>query len=652
MMRSRIFWQVYFGSVLLALPALAGGLAGRWGAGIAVALIAGLFVAARIVRPLASVTDQGSTGREAIESAFRKAHELEQQVEACSREQLNEERCRDLVENANDIIFTTDIEGRFHSLNLAGERAMGYTQDEARAMSIFDVVAPEYRKLVRQLTGQMLTNNSGITYEIDIVTRDGQRMTLEVSARLVTPHDSLPTGVQAIARDITERRLTDVRLRHNSLHDPLTGLPNRALFFSHLETAAERRARRPNYEFAILLLDVDRFKVVNDSLGHQSGDRLLVALSERLKNCVRSGDTVARFGGDEFTVLLDDISGLSAAVHTTERILAAFAMPLKLDGHDIFSSASIGIALSSAESKPEDLVRDADTAMYRAKFSGKARYQVFDPAMHLRATNLLRIETDLRLALDRSELEVYYQPIISLTNNCIVGFEALLRWNHPTRGRIAPSEFVPIAEETGLIIPIGRWVLREACDELRKWNDLGLDASHLVMSVNLSVKQFSQPDLANDVAQTLRAAGVPAHCLNLEITESAIVENAEAAHSLLAALKEVGVTLSTDDFGTGYSSLSYLHRFPIDRLKIDRSFVCDLIEHSQNAEIVRTIITLGASLGMEVVAEGIETVEQLEFLRKHGCPYGQGFLFSEPVPGRAAAMMLERKPTIVSVASV
>ena len=357
---------------------------------------------------------------------------------------------------------------------------------------------------------------------------------------------------------------------------------------------------------------------------------------------------MARFGGDEFTVLLDEVAGISGAVHTTNRILEAIAKPLNIDGHDIFTSASIGIALSSPDSKPEDLVRDADTAMYRAKFSGKARYQVFDPAMHLRAANLLRIETDLRLALDRSE----FRGSLS-TYRCAGGMTALSASRHCYAGIIRPgaglrlSEFIPIAEETGLIIPVGQWVLREACSELRRWIDAGIADPQLAMSVNLSVKQFAQPDLADDVAQMLHDSGIPPNCLTLEMTESAIVENAEAAHTLLSSLKEVGVMLATGDFGTGYSSLSYLHRFPIDRPKIDRSFVCDLKEFSQNAEIVRTIITLGASLGMDVVAEGIETAEQLEFLRKHGCPTtDKDFSFRNRYLARLRPGLLEQRSTM------
>jgi Amt family ammonium transporter len=552
--------------------------------------------------------------------------------------QREKERYRDLVENANDIIFTTDLEGRCLSLNKAGERVTGYSQEEARNISIFQLIAPEYHQMVRNVTHERRGISPRRTYEIEILARDGRRLTLEINSRLII-QDMVPAGVHSVARDITERKLSEARLRHNALHDALTGLPNRTLFFSHLEAAVERNKDHDHF-FAVLLLDIDRFKVVNDSLGHLAGDRFLIAVAERLKNCVRQTDTVARFGGDEFTVLLTDISGDVEATQITERLLVALAEPLSIDGHEIFSSASVGIAFPFAKAKPEDLLREADIAMYLAKFSGKARYEIFNPRMHYRATNRLSIETDLRRALERGEFELHYQPIISLDSGGVVEFEALVRWRHPQRGLLSPVEFVPVAEETGVVLQLGLWVLREACTQLKKWQDEGLHDGSLGMSVNISVKQLAQEDFAAHVSEILAVTGINPSRLNLEITESAIAQNAQAAHAMLSSLKDLGVGLSTDDFGTGYSSLSYLHRFPISGLKIDRSFIRNIEANGESAEIVRSIAMLGNSLSLNVIAEGVENAEQVKFLQTLGCQHAQGFFFSKPVPSEEAGTLL------------
>jgi len=569
---------------------------------------------------------------------------LEEHIAELERQK---ERYTDLVENANDIIFTLDLDGRFVSLNKAGERITGYGLDEARKMRVYDVIAAENHELVRQMLSQKLDGSPRTTYEIEVRARDGTQLSLEVSSRLIF-QDSKAVGVQGIARDITERRSSEARLRHNALHDALTGLPNRTLFFSQLESATERQKRHDEVHFAVLLLDLDRFKIVNDSLGHLAGDRLLVAAAEKVKRCVRSVDTVARFGGDEFTVLLSDISNINEAVHVTERILAEFTKPVDIDGHEIFSSVSVGVAIATPDTVPEALLREADTAMYVAKFSGRARYQVFDPSMHRRARNLLTIENELRRALDRGEFELRYQPIVSLSGGEIVGFEALLRWRHSERGLVGPSEFIPIAEDTGLIVPIGRWVLREACTQLMRWRKDGFHRDDLIISVNLSVKQLVQQDFAEEVARIIRETGVSPSFLNLEITESAIIGNPDTALKVLSDLKQLGVRLSTDDFGTGYSSLSYLHRFPISQLKIDRSFICNMNTRGESAEIVRTILTLGRSLGMEVVAEGVENQAQLTLLREFQCELAQGYLFSEPVTDVAAGELLAKSHSFQS----
>jgi diguanylate cyclase (GGDEF)-like protein len=383
--------------------------------------------------------------------------------------------------------------------------------------------------------------------------------------------------------------------------------------------------------FAVLFLDLDRFKNINDSLGHTHGDLLLVAFAERLERTLRPIDTLARFGGDEFAILLSGMTDATDAVRVAQRIQDELSQPFVLDKNSAFATASIGIALSSSGyDRPDDILRDADIAMYRAKENGKARYELFDHGMHARAVSRLQLESDLRQAIEQKEFCVYYQPIISLQTGRLAGFEALVRWNHPRRGLVAPADFIPVAEETGLIVPIGQWVLNEACAQVRQWQIDSPSHRSLSLSVNLSARQVAQPDLLQRIKDALETSKLNPHCLKLEITESVVMENAEAAAQMFKQLRSLGVQLSIDDFGTGYSSLSYLHRFPLNYLKIDRSFVMRLTTDNDNA-IVRTISTLARNLGMEVIAEGIETEEQFQQLKMLGCEYGQGYLFSRPV---------------------
>jgi len=453
--------------------------------------------------------------------------------------------------------------------------------------------------------------------------------------------DGRPVGRVWSFRDVTERKTAEQRLVHDAFHDALTNLPNRALFTDLLARSIGRAARRGDYQFALLFLDIDRFKVINDSLGHLVGDHLLNAIARRLERCVRPGDTVARLGGDEFTVLVDDIAGPQDATRVADRIQRELNLPFTLSGQEVFTSASIGIALSATGyEQPDDLLRDADIAMYRAKALGKARYEVFDTAMHARAVNQLQLETDLRRALDREEFRVLYQPMLSLDTGRIVGFEALVRWQHPQRGIVPPEEFVPAAEDTGLIVLIGRHVLREACRQLAEWRRQFPDRPGLTMSVNLSAKQFRQADLLDQITRMLAAWEIPAGCLRLEITESVIVDHAESALDMLTQLRALGVKLDLDDFGTGYSSLSYLHRFEMDAIKVDRAFVSAIGARGENSAIVRTIIHLAESLGLEAIAEGVERHEQLAVLRSLGCRMVQGFLFAQPLAAEAARSML------------
>jgi diguanylate cyclase (GGDEF)-like protein/PAS domain S-box-containing protein len=458
------------------------------------------------------------------------------------------------------------------------------------------------------------------------------------------PHPAMGV-VHLFADDITARRAVEDQLRHDALHDALTGLPNRHLFMERLARAVLQEKRRAGYLFAVLFLDLDRFKVVNDGLGHHVGDELLVAVAARLRACVRETDTVARFGGDEFAILLDDIGAVETAVRAAERIQAALTAPVSLSGYEVFTSASIGIALSSdAWGRADHLLRNADMAMYRAKAAGTGRHELFDRAMHALALTRLQMETDLRKGVERQEFSLHYQPIVSLRTGRISGVEALLRWEHPERGWISPADFVPTAEETGIILAMGRRVLADACRQLAAWQAAVPRAGRLSVSVNLSVKQFAQADLLEQVQGALEATAIDPRLLRLEVTESVIVDNLEGAAATLQRLKGLGVQVHLDDFGTGYSSLSSLHRLPIDALKVDRSFVAGLGKEPGAAQMVRTVAMLARNLDVAVVAEGVETPEQLEQLRALGCDYAQGFLFSHPVGPADLLALLDADP--------
>ena len=452
--------------------------------------------------------------------------------------------------------------------------------------------------------------------------------------------------VQSIANvlgDAVERQVTDDDIRHRALHDPLTGLPNRVLFLDRLQQAIARLRRHKGLT-AVLLLDLDRFKLVNDSLGHQVGDELLAGAAPRLKEAVRSSDTVSRFGADEFAILLEEVDGERYAIKMAQRIASVFTRPFVLDGNEHFVTTSIGIALAEGGELAEDLIRDADAAMYRAKERGRARYELFDEGMRGRAVSRLRVENDLRRALERNELILHYQPVISLRDYSIVGVEALIRWEHPDRGRIPPGDFIPLAEENGLIEPIGRWVLDHACRQAARWYRERPDAAPISMSVNLSAVQLGQRDLADSVASSLRGAGLDPSCLTLEITESVMLRDGGDLTKALSALKELGVRLVLDDFGTGYSSLAYLTRLPLDALKVDRSFIDGLGKEPRDMAITEAIVAMSHALSLDVVGEGAETALQVAELSRLGCDYVQGFHFSAPVPAAEITRMLGHGP--------
>ncbi len=427
-------------------------------------------------------------------------------------------------------------------------------------------------------------------------------------------------------------RESEKRFKHAAFHDALTDLPNRNKFLERLKFLIERSNHRDNVNFAVLFLDLNRFKTINDSLGHLTGNRLILHVGKRLANMVKDGDLIARFSGDEFAIILNNVSGAEDAAEFAELVSQKICKPYTLSGRQVFTSVSIGIAMFNPKYKEaEDILRDADIAMYHAKEAEK-KYVVFDQNMHTRAVTLLQIETDLRYAVERDELVTFYQPIIDLDSLNLIGFEALMRWNHPQRGLVPPVEFIPVSEVTGLIVPLTLWILKNSCQQMVKWQNQFPSNKNLMMSVNLSGKHFAHGNLVEQIQKVLQETGLSPTCLKLELTESAVMENAETAIRMLKQLRELGIQISIDDFGTGYSSLSYLHRFPINTLKVDRSFVSTMEDGTENGEIVRTIIALAKSLNLNVIAEGIESIHQLHQLRVLGCEYGQGYLFSRPVP--------------------
>jgi diguanylate cyclase (GGDEF)-like protein len=458
----------------------------------------------------------------------------------------------------------------------------------------------------------------------------------------------LKTVVQKLRQEINERQRVQQQLIHDALHDSLTGLPNRTLLIERIEFTIAHAKRNTDYKYGLLFIDLDRFKVINDSLGHSIGDQLLIAVSNLLQECVRENDLVARLGGDEFVILLDGIKSIQDATSIGERIQQKMRSPFELHSQNIFTSASIGIVFGSTEySNPADLMRDADIAMYRAKDKGKARYTIFDQTMYDETLKLVELENSLRFALKRNELTMHYQPIISLDNNHLVGFEALIRWQHPERGAISPVEFIPIAEDTGLILDIGEWLLKEACQQLQTWRQQFASVpqiNSLKMSINLASQQLQEPKFIQKLDQILLETGLEGSSLRLEITESVLIEPEGTIQNTLRQIKNRNIKLSIDDFGTGYSSLSYLRRFPIDNLKIDRSFINQMNLDSENFEIVRLIITLAKTLGMKTISEGVETALQLNQLKGLGCEFAQGYLFSIPLAPKEIELMLAKYP--------
>jgi diguanylate cyclase (GGDEF)-like protein/PAS domain S-box-containing protein len=563
-------------------------------------------------------------------------------LEAILRE--SEERYALAARGANDGLWDWDLRNDEVYYSARWKEMLGLSADEAGASPevwLARVHPEDIDNLREEIRAHVEGVGTHLEVEHRVLNADGSYLWMLCRGAVVRDGVGRGTRMAGSMTDVTRRKCVEEQLLHDAFHDVLTGLPNRALFIDRLSQAAERAKRQDKCQFAVLFLDLDRFKTINDSLGHHAGDRLLVEVGRRLEGCLRSGDTVARLGGDEFTVLLESVGDTSDAVRMAERIQTRLAAACQLGGPELFVSASVGVALSAfGFDGPDEILRAANTAMHRAKEQGRGCRQVFDSAMHSHTVKLLRLETDMRSADARDEYEAHYQPIMSLETGRVAGFEALVRWRHPERGLVLPGEFIPLSEETGAVTRIDRWVLREACRQARLWHERLVGDSRPTVSVNLSARSFLQPDLADYVERILEETNLGAGDLNLEITESVLLEEADSVKSILFRLRDLGVGLQLDDFGTGYSSLSYLRRFPISALKVDRSFVAGMGPGGEGSEITRAVIALAHSLGMEAVAEGVEAAHQLELLRSLGCEYGQGFYFSGAVDASRAGKMV------------
>ena len=573
-------------------------------------------------------------GRRAVWMSIRDITGKNQMLEAL---RASEERYRLLFESSPQPMWVADEEtGRFLAVNEAAVERYGFSREQFGRMLVGELAAPV--EVVLEASQPAAQGSATVTRHRKA---GGTLIDVEITAHSIG-FEGRPARL-VVANDVTERLRAEERLWHAAFYDGLTGLPNRALFMERLNQAQARARGRGGNGFAVLFLDLDRFKFVNDSLGHRAGDELLVQIARRLERIRRAGDSVSRLGGDEFAILVEGVHDAQEAAHVAERVQRELQVPFDLGGdagpQEVYSSASIGIAMGGRDQRPEDLLRDADTAMYRAKSQGASRHAVFDIAMHDRAVATLQMENDLRRAIDRKELRVMYQPVVTMPEGRIVGFEALSRWQHRQRGWIPPSEFIPLAEETGLIGLMDRWVLEEACTTMRALQDAHPRTPPLSLSVNLSGRELLQVDLVEQIEGILARTGLDPRSLRLEITESVLVENESQAHRSLNLLKALGLRLCLDDFGTGYSSLSYLHRMPIDVLKVDSSFVRAMADE-KNRRIVETVVLLGKNLGLEVVAEGVETPAQASMLLRLGCELAQGYLYGAPFAAERAAEVL------------
>jgi len=569
-----------------------------------------------------------------------------------------EELFRIVAENAEDMIALVDVKGRRLYNSPAYQRILGYSSEELEKSSPFEQIHPEDRLKILEASREARSTGVGKKLEYRIKHKDGTWRVLESSASPIKGKDDEVEKLVIVNRDITERRRAEDLVEHNSFHDGLTGLPNRRLLLDRLQRCFVRAQRNPDYQYAILLVDVDGFKVINDTMGPTAGDQVIMELGGRLASSLRHHDTVARpgvqppsndailsrLGGDEFTVLLEGIKDPSDGLRVAQRIQSAVAKPLSVNGREVVASASVGIAMSSGEHhRAEDLLQCADIAMRRAKSLGGSRSEVYDEGMHARAVSRLKLEADLRTAIDHSQFQLCYQPIVNLRTRQIAGFEALVRWHHPERGVVPPDKFIEVAERVGLIVPLGKWVIQEACQQLQAWQSEPRLTQPLTMTVNISAKQFCHPSLLDELKASLQETRVPASSLLLEVTEAEAMADPRRTSDLLAQLKPIGVGISLGDFGTGNSSLSWLRRLPLDELKIDRSLIASIATDRTTADIVHLVLMLASELKLRVIAEGIETAVHLDRLKQMGCEYGQGYLLSKPLEPEQARQLLKEQ---------
>jgi diguanylate cyclase (GGDEF)-like protein/PAS domain S-box-containing protein len=558
---------------------------------------------------------------------------------------LSENRFRSVVESANDAIVSTDNNGQILSWNDSARQIFGYSSEEILGQSI-SVLFPEVysQQLIDSKSTHLLDSSlmriGRRATELSGLRKDKTEFPLEISLSSWETSDGTFYG--SVIRDVTERKSLEEQLTQQALHDPLTNLANRILFRDRVEHALEKVSRNHTL-VSVLFLDLDNFKTINDSLGHAAGDDLLLSVAQRLQACLRPNDTAARLGGDEFAVLLEDTNRIEGGVIVAERIRDILRTPFRINGNDVFIRTSVGIASAiKGDEDPAELLRNADVAMYMAKSRGKDCYALFEPEMHEAVLKRVQLEDDLRKAIEEHEFEIYYQPIVDLNSNKLIGMEALSRWNHPERGLIAPADFIPVAEETNLILPLGRWVLEEACRQAREWQLQCGNNEDLAITVNISGRQFQDDSLFLAVDDALSRSGLSARSLILEITEGTMLTNTDATLRKLNELKEMGVRLAIDDFGTGYSSLSYLQRFPIDILKIDKTFIDKIELGKEGSAVTRAILTMSSTLHLTTIAEGIETPEQISSLQTMGCEMGQGYHFAKPLTKEDMDVFLQR----------
>lgn len=574
---------------------------------------------------------------ENVEMSISQAEQAEKHAEVLEEQSIalreSEARFRSAFDYAPIGIALVSADGKWLKVNRALSRILGYTEKEFLERDFQSMI-------LKEDLGNTLVKihelNSGETEACQLEQRylhkDGNTVWASWSVSPIKNNGAKQSNLIFQIQDITDKKIAEEKLQYEATHDSLTGLPNRALFMARLEKALEKTQYNPTYKVSVLFIDLDRFKIVNDSLGHLIGDQLLVKIAENLQDCLRPSDLVARLGGDEFIILVEGRYEQEEIIKIAERVQEKFAMPFDLSGHEVYSSASIGVLQSTEKHlTAEDMMRDADTAMYQAKRAGKARHEVFDPNMHELAKETLQLETDLRRAVENEDFHVFYQPIYSISAEEIEGFEALARWKHKTLGDIPPDKFIPLAEEIGLIDSLGEQILRMACLQMKSVQNPTANSKPLLLSVNLSCKQFAQPNLVENIKKILTETEFPPENLKLEITETVFFEHQERAIKMLRKLRKLGIEINIDDFGTGYSNLSYLTRLPISTLKIDRTFINSIENKDQNLEIVQTIITLARSLGMKVIAEGVETKVQLNQLKKLNCEGAQGYYFSKPM---------------------